>query len=302
MKITEKYVVNLILSIVLVFSSLGVGLSFFAKEYILSSETFIDVSDEKDIPQKVYDEINEYFVKSEAYSGIPADVYMSAISVDDIENLIDMKLSSLFTYIYAEGEGERDDLDFLDTEGSFDYEQKLEKNVTDFFDEFALENNVEVDDNYNAQLQKTIDTANSEINNFTDVYMLSLIDDTGIIAKIRTLYKFLDPIIYACAGLTGLCVVLIIVFSRKYIANIFYWIATSVMCMSVLSLVPVLVVKLSGITDRLIIRNKCTYTAYTALFSDIMNTLVIDLIFVFAVGAVILSIGVIISKIGKKNV
>ena len=127
-------------------------------------------------------------------------------------------------------------------------------------------------------------------------------DCTGIIAKIRTLYKFLDPIIYACAGLTGLCVVLIIVFSRKYIANIFYWIATSVMCMSVLSLVPVLVVKLSGITDRLIIRNKCTYTAYTALFSDIMTTLVIDLIFVFAVGAVILSIGVIISKIGKKNV
>ncbi len=298
MKITEKYVVNLILSIVLVFSSLGVGLSFFAKEYILNPETFIEVSDEKDIPQKVYDEINEYFVKSEAYSRIPADVYMSAITVDDIESLIDMKINGVFSYIYNNGVDSYENLDFLE-----DYNNKsLETSITDFFDEFAQENNVEVNDDYKAQLQKTIDTANSEINNFTDVYMLSLIDDTGIIAKIRTLYKFLDPIVYACAGLSGLCVVLIIVFSRKHIANIFYWIATSVMCMSVLSLVPVLVVKLSGITDRLIIRNKSVYVAYTGLFSDILNTLVIDLIFVFAVGAVILSIGVIISKIGKKNV
>lgn len=299
MKITEKYVLNLILSIVLVFSLTGGGMAVFAKQYLLNSDTFIAVSDEKEIPKKAYNQINDYFTKSQAYSRIPSDVYMSALTVDHVKMLIDVKISCMLTYIYAVGSGEPEEHDFSDTNG-IDFEQ-LEQNITDYFDEFAKENNVEVNDDYKAQLQKTIDTAKSEIMNITDIYMISLVDETGIISKVRSLYKYIDPIIYACAGLAGLCTVLIIVFSRKHIANIFYWLSISVMCVASLCLVPTLYLKLSGITDQLIIRNECVYTAYTGLLSDILSTLMLAEIIIFAVGTVMLIVGILISNLSKKK-
>lgn len=300
MKITEKYVLNLILSIILIFSLLGGGAAVFAKQYLLSSDTFIAVSDKKEIPQKAYDEINDYFTKSEAYSGIPADVYMSAVTVDYVKSLIDVNIMNMFTYIYAVGEGELDEHDFRDTNG-VDFEQ-LEKNVTDYFDKFAKENNVEVNDEYTAQLQKTIDTAKSEIMNITDIYMINLIDETGVISKVRNLYKYIDPVIYACIGLAILCVVLIAVFSRKRVGNIFYWISTSVICMAVLGLIPTLYLKFSGITDRLIVRNECVYAAFTGLFADIIGILIFAEIIILAVGAVLLIIGMLASKLGDKEI
>ncbi len=292
MKITEKYVLNLILSIILIFSLLGGGAAVFAKQYLLSSDTFIAVSDKKEIPQKAYDEINDYFTKSEAYSGIPADVYMSAVTVDDLKLLIDDKIINLFDDICSIATDRVEIYDFAE----------LEQNITDYFDEFAKENNVEVNDEYTAQLQKTIDTAKSEIMNITDIYMINLIDETGVISKVRNLYKYIDPVIYACIGLAILCVILIAVFSRKRVGNIFYWISTSVICMAVLGLIPTLYLKFSGITDRLIVRNECVYAAFIGLFADIISTLIFAEIIILALGAVLLIIGMLASKLGDKEI
>ncbi|MBQ8434642.1 MAG: hypothetical protein IJX24_01315 [Oscillospiraceae bacterium] len=299
MKITEKYVLNLILSIILVFSLAGSGAAFFAKQYLLDADTFIAVSDEKNIPQKAYDEINEYFTQSAAYSGIPADVYMSALTVDNVKMLIDLRIQHMFTYIYAVGSGELEEHDFNDTDG-IDFEQ-LEQNITNYFDEFAKENNVEVNDEYTAQLEKTIDTAKNEIMSITDIYMISLIDETGIITKVRSVYNYIDPIIYACAGLALVCIILIAVFSRKNICSAFYWISVSVMCTAVLALIPTLYLKLSGITDKLIVRNECVYAAFTGLFSDIISTLLLAEIIILAVGIILLVTGGLISKLSGKK-
>lgn len=286
MKITEKYVLNLILSIVLVFSLLGGGAAVFAKQYLLDADTFIAVSDEKEIPQKAYDEINDYFTKNEAYSRIPADVYMSALTVDDVKLLIDDKITDLFDEICSTATDRAEIYDFT----------LLEQNITDYFDEFAKENNVEVNDEYTAQLKKTIDTAKSEILNFTDIYMIDFIKKTNAVSKAESLYKYITPVIYACAGIALVCIILIAVFSGKRIGNIFYWISTSVICMAVLSLIPTLVLKISGITDRFVVRTKCVYKAYTGLFSDAISTLMLAEIIIFAVGVALLVIGIIASK------
>lgn len=299
MKITEKYIVNLILSIVLVFSLTGSMATVFAKEYLLDADTFIEVSDKHAVPEMAYNEINEYFIQSEAYSRIPADVYMSAMTVDYVKSLIDVNIHNMFTYIYAVGSGELDKHDFRDTNG-VDFEQ-LEKNITDYFNEFAKENNVEVDDKYNTQLQNTIDAAKSEIMNITDIYMIDLVDKTGIISKVRSVYGYLDIAMYGCMGLAGLCLILIIVFSIKRISNAFYWLSVSVICSAIIGLVPMLYLKLSGITDRFIVRNECVYTAYTSFMSDTINTILIAEVLLIAVGAVLLCAGIVISKFSKKT-
>ena len=213
--------------------------------------------------------------------------------------LIDLRIQHMFTYIYAVGSGELEEHDFNDTDG-IDFEQ-LEQNITNYFDEFAKENNVEVNDEYTAQLEKTIDTAKNEIMSITDIYMISLIDETDIITKVRSVYNYIDPIIYACAGLALVCIILIAVFSRKNICSAFYWISVSVMCTAVLALIPTLYLKLSGITDKLIVRNECVYAAFTGLFSDIISTLLLAEIIILAVGIILLVTGGLISKLSGKK-
>ncbi len=270
MKITEKYVLNLILSILLIFSLIGAGVTAFAKYDLLTSDSFIESSDENNVPKIVYDEINEYFTNSEAYSGIPAEVYMSAITEEDIENIISCKIDSVFAYIYATGESDNPE-DMLKTEG-FDT-QALEKSITDYFNEFAKENNVDVDDAYNAQLQKTIDTAISEIDSFTDVYMLELIAKTGIFGKIRTIYPYLDYAMYGSIGLAAICVIIMLIASIKNFSRFLYWVSISAICASAIGLVPTLYLKLSGVINQFVIGNKTVYTAYTGFMNNCVDKL-----------------------------
>lgn len=296
MKISEKYILNLILSILLVFSLLGTVSMSFVKNHLLNETTYIENYERNNISQKAYDEINTYFTNSTDYSRIPADVYMSAISEEDIKSIINLKIQWLFDYISVGNTKTA----VVKADYKYDY-SALEKSITDYFDKFASENNVAVDDSYNAQLQNTIDTAVSEIENYTDIYLIDLIEKTGILSKVRKYYDLVDVLMYICIAVTVLCIVLISVLSRKRIANILYWLSLSGICMSIITLIPTLWIKLSGVTNKLIIRNKCVYAAYTGLLSDSINSLLTTVMIILGISAAILIIAIIISKFTNKK-
>lgn len=295
MKVSEKYILNLILSILMVFSLLGtVGLSF-VKNHLLNETTYTQNSEKNNIPQMAYDEINTYFTNSTDYSRIPADVYMSAISEEDVKSIINLKIQWLFDYITAENS--KTSVERID----YSYYSALEKSITDYFEEFAKENNVEVDEAYNTQLQNTIDTAISEIDNYTDIYLIDLIEKTGAIEKVRKYYNLINILMYVCIAVTVLCAAIIVILTRKRIANTLYWLSISGICMSIIMLIPTLWLKISGVTNKLIIRNKCVYSAYTGFLSNSIGSLLTTVIITFAISAAILIIAIVISKFTNKK-
>lgn len=286
MKITDKYAVNLILSIVLVFSLIGFTAAAITNFYVTNEKSYISNSDSNNIPEKVRSEIEEYFDNSTNYSNIPADVYMSAISEEDVKKIIDGKILNLFNHykgmLAPEGEEE---IDYR--KSCFDY-SALEKSITDYFDKFAKENNVEIDDSYKKQLQNTIDTAENEIENYADVYMLNLIDSTGILDKAFSYYGDLAPLMYVCGGIALLCMLLLIAISLKKSSLASYWMAVSFICASIIMLVPTLLVKLSGFEQRLIVRNDSIYTAVTKFISKVVDGMLIFETGVIVLGALLL--------------
>lgn len=295
MKVSEKYILNLILSILMVFSLLGtVGLSF-VKNHLLNETTYTQNSEKNNIPQMAYDEINTYFTNSTDYSRIPADVYMSAISEEDVKSIINLKIQWLFDYITAENS--KTSVERID----YSYYSALEKSITDYFEEFAKENNVEVDEAYNTQLQNTIDTAISEIDNYTDIYLIDLIEKTGAIEKVRKYYNLINILMYVCIAVTVLCAAIIVILTRKRIANTLYWLSISGICMSIIMLIPTLWLKISGVTNKLIIRNKCVYSAYTGFLSDSINSLLTTVMTILVISTVILIIAIVISKFTNKK-
>lgn len=295
MKVSEKYILNLILSILMVFSLLGtVGLSF-VKNHLLNETTYTQNSEKNNIPQMAYDEINTYFTNSTDYSRIPADVYMSAISEEDVKSIINLKIQWLFDYITAENS--KTSVERID----YSYYSALEKSITDYFEEFAKENNVEVDEAYNTQLQNTIDTAISEIDNYTDIYLIDLIEKTGAIEKVRKYYNLINILMYVCIAVTVLCAAIIVILTRKRIANTLYWLSISGICMSIIMLIPTLWLKISGVTNKLIIRNKCVYSAYTGFLSNSIGSLLTTVMTILVISTVILIIAIVISKFTNKK-
>lgn len=290
MKITKEYIPNLLLSILLVFAVIGAAVTAMTKYYIINEATFIDNSNENNIPQMAYEELEKYFNDSEDYSGIPASVYMSAITKDNIKEMINAKIKNVFSSFVKE-DRERVNFDFT----------PLENSITDYFDKFAQENNVEVDDAYKNQLQKTIDTAKNEINDFSDIYMLTLIEKTDVFSKAVSVYKYLDIIMYICIGLAVLCMVVIAVISKRKLQFALYWYSTAILCSSVIMMIPTLYIKLSGITKRFAIGNKCIYYAITGYMSKVLNTMIIFELIMIAAALIIFILYLFISKTKKEN-
>lgn len=284
MKRMTKYTPNLILTIILVLSLIVLYGSIFAKNQLMRPQPYIEAVETNDAAVKSMAAIEKYFSNSESYSGIPADVYMSAISEEDIKEMIEMKINNVFDYI----DGSAAEYN----EAQYDF-SKLEKSISDYFADFAEENNVEIDEAYNQQLQKTVETAESEINSFTDVYMLNMIEKTGAFSTLNKLYGFINPLIYIVAGLTAICAIVILILSKT---DFLYWLSISLLCSSAIGLIPCIYIRLSGYLDNLVIRNDYIYSAVTGMLNGTLNKYIALQGGIFAGGIVIMIIYALIRR------
>lgn len=259
MKKINHYFPNLILSVIFVFSFIGLSLTTEAKDKLLSSSFYISSAEKHDIYLRVTNHADDYFTKSYAVSGIPAEVYMDGLDDKTIKDAVDGKIENFFDYVSGKS------LKIEETEIDFSV---LEKNLTDYFSEFAEENNVEVNEDFTKQLDKTIETAESEIDSFTNIYMMDYLEKAGIPQTLRKVYPIIAAAPFVFMGVLLVGLVILILLNRKNLRFVFYWISTSGICASVIILIPCIILKYSDYFSRLVMRNDYIYYAVTGLLND----------------------------------
>ena len=259
MKKINHYFPNLILSVIFVFSFIGLSLTTEAKDKLLSSSFYISSAEKHDIYLRVTNHADDYFTKSYAVSGIPAEVYMDGLDDKTIKDAVDGKIENFFDYVSGKS------LKIEETEIDFSV---LEKNLTDYFSEFAEENNVEVNEDFTKQLDKTIETAESEIDSFTNIYMMDYLEKAGIPQTLRKVYPIIAAALFVFMGVLLVGLVILILLNRKNLRFVFYWISTSGICASVIILIPCIILKYSDYFSRLVMRNDYIYYAVTGLLND----------------------------------
>lgn len=259
MKKINHYFPNLILSVIFVFSFIGLSLTTEAKDKLLSSSFYISSAEKHDIYLRVTNHADDYFTKSYAVSGIPAEVYMDGLDDKTIKDAVDGKIENFFDYVSGKSSKiEETEIDF----------SVLEKNLTDYFSEFAEENNVEVNEDFTKQLDKTIETAESEIDSFTNIYMMDYMEKAGIPQTLRKVYPIIAVAPFVFMGVLLVGLVILILLNRKNLRFVFYWISTSGICASVIILIPCIILKYSDYFSRLVMRNDYIYYAVTGLLND----------------------------------
>lgn len=292
MKRLKHYFPNYILTVILVFVISGLSLFSIIANNMHSPSFYISSVQKHDIYRRVIDYTEDYFEKSYAVSGIPAEIYVDGLEDKIIKQAVDGKINSLFDYI----SGKTDKIE----EAEIDFSQ-LEKNISDFFNEFAEENNVELNETFTNQLDKTIRSAENDINTFTNIYMIDYMEKAGILQNIRKVYPYIQPVLYTLVGITVLCIILLIFINKKELKSFLYWLSVSGICSSVILLIPCIIIKSSDYFSRLIMRTDYIYFAVTGLLNDLVNALMKSQLIIFAASVLIMLVYIIISAVSVKK-
>lgn len=280
MKRLEHYFPNFILTVILVLSIAGFSSVMFASGRLYTSSAYISSFEKHGVYQKVYDYAEGYFSDNYNVSGIPPEIYMDAVNTKTIKQAVDLKVNAFTDYIT----GKTDKLEYKDPDLT-----ELRNNLSAFFEEFAKENNVELNDEFTAQLDNTIESAENDIGTFSNVFMLDFMEKAGLLRLMRKLYPLM-PAITAVLGAAALvCVLLIAVINRKNIRYSLYWLAVSGLCASAIMLIPCLYIKISDYFSRLVMRTDYIYYAVTGFLNDTIDSFTSLQLNIFGFSALILA-------------
>lgn len=288
MRKLRKYLPNIFVCIVLVFSLLGAESLAFVKYVLLDENTYVQMVDSNKVDEKVYGEIKKYFDDNYDNTGIKSDVYMNSLGADAVRDVIINKISAACSYIDGSADKYEDP--------QFDF-TSLEKELEEYFRKFADENNVEMNDAFKAQLENTAETAKEEINSCSDVFLLEELHRTGVLSKARKAYKLFPAAFFGCIILAGLMLITLILMNRKNIADSLYWLSCTGIASSAVTLIPCVWLKASRYFDRLVIRTSYIYHSVTGLCYQLLDAVIRVQCAILLVSAVIMVIYVAVVKI-----
>lgn len=273
----KKYIPSLIFSIILVFALLGLALSLTAEKYA-NPKKLISISEQNDITSMVESELENYFKDKYNETGIPAEVYMNAITPEYIDANIKGIINSGFKVL----EGEKNVV--FSAEKS---ETLLEKNITDFFESYAEKNGYEKDADYEKKLTATIDSAYKTVREYCDIYKLVTINSEGILSKVGVIYRHLHMLTSFLAGACAIIAIIILFINFKKLACAVYWFGVSTLVSGVIGLIPCIILKASNYFDRFVIKQAHIFTSFTKLLYGSVNSFMVLQLILIAVSAVI---------------
>ena len=282
----STYLLSLITSIFLVFM-LTASSFVLLVDINASPKNLKDLAVKNELSSKIYDDINKYYSDKYNTTGIPADVYMSALSETYINSFVDAYIDSAFDSLEN---SEKMSLQYPKN-------QKLEENIDKFFNDFAEENNYQKDDNFDLKLRNTKENAYSTIGSYCDVYKFSAMNDHGILPKLAKLYSHRIIVTAAVLTATFILIMLLIAFNRKKKITAMYWCGISAFASSLIGGLPSIYLNYTRYYDSFSIKQAPVFIAFTSAMYKFTEAFTATNIAYFAISiSLIVTYGIIHEK------
>ena len=253
MKKVSTYLPSLIISVILVFLLIASS-AVLLVDINISASKLKALAAKNDLESKIYTDLNKNYNDKYNTTGIPADVYMSAISNSYLKSVEEAYIDSAFEAL--EGDGK---LNINIPEN-----KKLEDNIDKFFNDFADENNYEKDDNFGLKLRTTKENAYTTIGSHCDVYKCSAMSDHGVLPKLAKIYSNRLLATAGVIGTTILFIVLLVLINRKKKITSLYWCGISALISGILGGIPSIYLIATKYFDSFSIKQAPVFTAFTS--------------------------------------
>ena len=293
MKKAKNYIISLLLSIIGVFTVIALIFSIIVFSGI-NYKNAVKFSEQKKVYSIVYDETEKYFANQYNTTGIPKEVYMSAIDEKYIKSVSDTYTEYLLDTLYCGSPQTAFD-------DAFYRNQALENSITDFFNDYADSKGYEKDENFTKKLSQTIDDAYKVIQNQCDFYKYSAVKNHGVLNKLSVIFRNLKKIVIALGCTAFVLAILILLTNIREIPSFVYW--TGIICAvsGLLCSLPCAYLIKSQYFDAFTIKQPQVYTAFTGAMYEITNLALKTSIVVLLAGILISLIYSIITDIQKKR-
>lgn len=285
MKNSAVYIISVLLSVLLVFAMIA-GESLVIADISVTPDKLITVTEKNDVSGKVLSELERHFKERVNVTGVPVDVYMSALDEDYIQSCINAAI--------------RADFDALENDGTPDADipanVRLEENISTFFNDYADSTGYEKGADFDAKLSDTIDRTYSEIASYCDVCKGSTLAEHGVLSRLHKPYSRLAQL--TAAGLICLAALLILLLAvnRKYKVCVLYWYGISAIIAGVLGIVPTAYLIASRYYDSFTIKQPQIFTVFTQSLYGLTRYMLAASIAMAAAGAVLTVIYAVVPK------
>lgn len=257
-----KYIVSFVLSLLICFLSLALILASVLSVGIFSKNTYSEIVNRFDISQKVYSEIENVFLDQSGGSNIPPEVYEDIITLEDVERIFPDVVDSVMSYAF----GETDEIKPIEIDFT-----ALEKSLTDYFVSYAKEHNIAMDDAFDNQLKLTIKSAKESVTSSIDLAVLKKGADL-IRPRIKTIKTAVGISLGVVAAAFVLLSLLLILTAKKHGV---FWILSSVLSSSAISLAVVSLLRIFGFFDGFILKNEVLHTFITGFLKVLSDSIII---------------------------
>ena len=260
----NSYLLNVIVSVIMVFAILITVILNFFTYVLLDKTTYTDAMYENEVDTIAFEEINQYFDRQYAYTGIDAEVFKSVVDRNDISVQIFSYIDSTFEYMTCK----------TDRLPEFNYDfTAIEESLNADYERWAEENDTVIDEEAQKNIDMTLKSVKEVINNKLDVLMLSYLNkENGISTFVHDHYPQLKTLRIASFGVVAFCILLLVIINRKkHLNNIFYWTGSSLFASSVIILAPCAYLRFTSYFDGLILKNDAIYQSLTQSMYGILD-------------------------------
>ena len=265
---------------------------------VLISIVRINVTEEKSVKlfekNHVYSlitgELQKYFVTQYNTTGIPADVYMTALDENYIRTVTNGYANAVFSSLTAS-----ENITFEIPEN-----ETLENNIKNFFSDYADKNNYEKNEIYEKKISSTIENAYRVTGNYCDVYKYSTLSEHGVLSKISKIFSRFGSLMTICITATVFVVIFLIIANIKGISGVLYWTGISAIIAGIIGSVPTAWLLATDYFDSFVIKQPQVFKSFTgAMYALTEMTMVVN-ISIMAVGVCFIVIYGAVCKIHKK--
>ena len=282
---SKKYIiVRIILTVLLSFCIAGYILFSSADSILSLPKVYTDIIQDEKLADKAYDAIESDFEKQYNTTAIPAEVYMEAIDPQWLEKEMCKRADIYIDYIDGK------EADYLT-----DY-STLEKNITDFFNEYAESINYKPDDAFDKKLDETIVNAESIIENRMDAFYMNTLKSNGYLDKIQKYKPILTILNWTLYGLFMILIVVLILIERTKSWRRLYWSGTGFFCGGMLGLIPCIYALCTNVINSFAVKDPIIFTAVTNLLENGLQRIMSKSVLFIVLGIIIIILNAVFCK------
>lgn len=253
MKKATTYLPSLIISLLLVFAVIA-GSAITLVDINFTGKKLKKLAEKNKLEAKIYTEIEKHYSDKYNTTGVPAEVYMTAVDEEYIRSCEAAYIDAAFA---ALEKGSK-------MSAAAPRNQALEDSIDGFFNDFADKNGYTKDESFEKKLSATKDSAYSAVGSFCDVYKFSAMNEHGVLSKLSQVYS--KRFIMTAAALVGVVILILLLtlVNRKKKIIAMYWCGASALIAGIMGSVPCIYLLVTKYFDSFSIKQAPVFTAFTS--------------------------------------